>query len=56
VAPATRLLITDAVRSDQHGNQPPNHELAWSAMVLLPTKDWATIRCHEGQIREHTLH
>jgi hypothetical protein len=31
---------------DQHG----------VAMVLLPSKEWATVKCFEGQIREQTLH
>jgi hypothetical protein len=41
---------------DQHGVPTVDIELAWSAMVLLPSKEWATVKCFEGQIREQTLH
>jgi hypothetical protein len=30
----------------------PRH--IWTAMVLFPNQEWATIKCYEGQIREHT--
>jgi hypothetical protein len=42
---------------DQHGEPTVDIEPAWSAMVvLLPSKEWATVKRFEGQIREQTLH
>jgi hypothetical protein len=41
---------------DQNGRPTDDINLAWSAMVKLPTQVRMNIKCYEGQIREHTLH
>ena len=41
---------------DQYGKVTNDINLVWSAMVLLPNNEWATIKCYEGQICEHAQH